>query len=79
MKMVMLMAITLLAGCASRTAKDVDMTGVDPSCARDCLAHHSDCVGQSSRAFGAMNQASLVTACTDGLEACRNTCPSKPK
>jgi len=78
MKLAPLILLLLVAACASRTAKDVPMTGVEPSCARQCLGQHSDCVGQSSRAFGAMNQARLVDACTDGLESCRNTCPAKP-
>lgn len=78
---VLLIVAFLVAGCvpvpAARTAKDVDLSGVEPGCAERCTARYSDCIGQSSRAFGTINQARLVDACTDGLEACAKTCPKR--
>jgi hypothetical protein len=77
MRLPVLAVVVLLSACANRTAKDVDMAGVEPLCARQCLAQNADCVGQSSRAFGIDSQARLLNACTDNLEACRSTCPPK--
>jgi hypothetical protein len=68
----------LLTGCFSgRTAKDIDMSRVEPACARECLAHHTACVGQGSRTMGTYPYARHLDACTDGLESCRGTCPAK--
>lgn len=65
--------LTLLAGCAY-SIKDVDVSKVEPTCARECTATYSSCVsGGNQVGF----KAEKLRACKEGYEACIKTCPAK--
>lgn len=57
--------VLLLAGCS--TTHDVSM--YEPTCARQCLAIGSDCVGRTM--VGHRGQ------CDANMESCLQTCPAK--
>lgn len=79
MKLALTAASILLAGCAisSSNIDDLDTTGRDPACVRQCTATYSDCIGQSTRALGRLNQQEAMAACRSGAKVCVSTCQRK--
>lgn len=73
-KIVLTASLTLaLHGCAY-SIKDVDVSGLEPSCVRECSSSYSDCVSEG-------NQVGLKTetlrACRESYVICTNTCPDR--
>lgn len=70
---VMAAMAALLAGC-SYSIKDVDVSGKDPTCVRQCSTSYSSCVSQGpSVGF----KTETLRACRDGYEVCVSTCPAR--
>ena len=66
-------ALPLLVGCAY-SIKDVDVSKVESTCARQCTATYSSCVsGGNQVGF----KTETLRACKEGYEACIQTCPAK--
>lgn len=62
-----------LAGCAYSIA-DVDLSNVEPVCARSCTNTYSACVSGGNQ-VGAKTE--TLRACREGYVACLATCPAK--
>jgi hypothetical protein len=69
----MTIALTLLAGCAY-SIRDIDVSKVDPACAKVCKANYSACVPDEDKTVSITE---AVTVCKEGYEACIKTCPAK--
>ncbi len=67
------LALTALAGCtaAPRSITEIDVSGKEPSCVRQCTTAYSSCV------TGGIVQNNQLVACHDSYAACTNTCPVK--
>jgi len=66
-------AVTVLFGCAY-SIKDIDVSKIEPNCARQCTTIYSSCVsGGNQVGF----KTETLRACKEGYEACINTCPAK--
>ena len=75
MKLLLSLSITLmfLAGCAY-SIKDIDVSKVESTCARQCTATYSSCVsGGNQVGF----KTETLRACKEGYEACIKTCPPR--
>ena len=67
------LAITSLSGCAY-SISDIDVSNVDPVCARECAKTYSECVsGGNQVGF----KTETLRACKEAYEACIKTCPQK--
>jgi hypothetical protein len=75
----MMIRIVFLAACAvlpacSYSIKDVDVSGKEPACVRQCSTSYSSCVSQGpSVGF----KTETLRACREGYEVCVSTCPAK--
>ncbi len=65
--------LMVLVGCVAVT-NDVDVSHVEPTCARQCTMAYSSCV--SAPAVGTPSV--LFYQCKEGLKLCTQTCPPKP-
>ena len=73
LKPVIIVAVTVLAGCAF-SIKDIDISQVEPNCARECTGIYSLCVsGGNQVGF----HTEKLRACREGYEVCIKTCPAK--
>lgn len=66
-------ALSTLAGCAY-SIKDVDVSKVEPNCARECTKTYSSCISCGNQ-IGFKTE--TLRACKEGYEACISTCPPK--
>ena len=66
-------AITTLADCFY-SIRDVDVSKVESTCARQCTTTYSSCVSGGYH-FGPKME--TLIACKEGYEACIKTCPAK--
>jgi len=77
MKLCGLMALMLsgcgLVGCVQ--VSDVDLSGFEPTCARQCTANYSACVSGGSPAVGTPTV--VAYECKKGLKLCAQTCPRR--
>jgi hypothetical protein len=66
-------AIASLSGCAY-SISEIDVSNVDPVCARECTKTYSECVsGGNQVGF----KTETLRACKEAYEACIETCPAK--
>jgi hypothetical protein len=71
-----------LGGCSIQQAKeassldDVNLSGKDGACSRQCLDSYSKCASRSGETIAVDVQANLLTACKSSLKACVSTCPN---
>lgn len=68
-----LCALIVLAGCVQ--VSDVDLSLVEPTCARQCTTTFSSCVSGGSPAVGAPT--AVAYECKEGLKLCAQTCPRR--
>jgi hypothetical protein len=68
-----LAALTLMAACAY-SIKDIDVTKVQPDCARQCTVTYSSCI-QGGPIIGSKME--TLRACREAYAACIQTCPPK--
>ena len=65
--------ITLLQACAY-SISDIDLSKVDPVCARQCTANYSACVSGGNQ-IGFKGE--TLRACREAYSVCVKTCPEK--
>ena len=66
-------AFLLLSGCAY-SISDIDVSKIEPDCARQCTATYSSCVsGGNQVGF----KTETLRACREAYSACIKTCPAK--
>lgn len=70
---VMVGLIFTLYGCAY-SIKDVDVSGKEPSCIRECAMSYSTCVSQGNQ-VGFKTE--TLRACRESYVVCTNTCPAQ--
>lgn len=59
-----------LIGCVSGGIDDVNTSGKNQSCVRQCTNTYSNCIGASL-------SIAAQRACASGFRVCANTCPDK--
>lgn len=62
-----------LYGCAY-SIKDVDVSGLESSCVRECSQSYSSCVSQGNQ-VGFKTE--TLRACRESYVVCTNTCPAQ--
>ena len=62
-----------LCGCAY-SIKDVDVSGLESSCVRECSKSYSSCVSQGNQ-VGFKTE--TLRACRESYVVCTSTCPAK--
>lgn len=67
-----LFSFVALVGCAS-SIDNVDVSGKNQACVRQCTGTFSNCVGGST-GIGAVQ---AQNACASGYRACAKACPDK--
>ena len=60
-----------LCGCAY-SISDVDISGREPGCIRECSQSYSTCISQGNQ-IGFKTE--TLKACRDSYVVCTNTCP----
>jgi hypothetical protein len=65
------MVAGIMLGCA-HSAKDIDVSKVEPACAQRCSISYSRCVSEMD-----MKSSPLMSKCGEAYEACVGTCPAK--
>lgn len=68
-----LAVVTALSSCAY-SIKDIDVTKVQPECARHCTETYSSCI-QGGPIIGSKME--TLRACREAFAACVQTCPAK--
>ena len=63
---------TMVIGGCAHSAKDIDVSKVDPACAQRCSISHSRCVSEMN-----MMSSPLLSKCGEAYEICVGTCPAK--
>lgn len=73
MRRLLILALLPLAGCAY-SIQDIDLSKVEPTCARQCTVAYSSCAsGGPSVGF----KTETLRACREAYSACVQTCPAK--
>jgi hypothetical protein len=71
------LVVLMLAGCATKQPP-FDVAGLEPNCARSCLADHSRCASQATMGTGyRLSVNDVLRACRATADACLSTCPAK--
>jgi len=68
--------VLLLAGCAA-PAPMIDVTGLEPGCARQCLGAQSSCTSTAGITGNRWVAGDVLRACDNTARQCLSTCPAK--
>jgi hypothetical protein len=72
-RITMVLCLFISEGCAY-SIKDIDVTKVQPDCARQCTVTYSSCI-QGGPIIGSKME--TLRACREAYAACIQTCPPK--
>ena len=64
--------LTALVGC-SYSIKEIDVSGLEPTCVRECSNAYSNCVSQGNQ-VGFKTE--TLRACREAYSVCPSTCPT---
>ena len=68
-----LISAFFIGGCAY-SIKDIDVSGLDKECVRECSKSYSSCVSQGNQ-VGFKTE--TLRACQESYIVCTNTCPAE--
>ena len=73
MKPSLLLVVLIASGC-SYSIKDIDVSGSEPACVRECSGNYSSCVSEGNQ-VGFKTE--TLRACREAYEVCIASCPDK--